>query len=160
MDLFDKLFPKKENKIDKAFEDAYQSLVGNNPVTKKVKRMINETADQITGSLEEELYGSAKSLPGEHGDVIDNFEERRLEWDRMFDQIEEKELSQYKICEACGQMVPSDREICPYCDAKLPDHTAAVRICPHCGAKNRALNFYCTSCGKEMGPLVEEGEDK
>ena len=160
MGLFDKLFPKKENKIDRAMEDAYQNFVENNPIIKKAKRVINESADRMTAEMEEAAYGSAKSKPGEHGDIMEHFEERSRDWDKMFDQIVDKELGQYKICEACGQAVPSDLDICPNCKAKLSDHTVAVWICRHCGAKNRTLDMYCKNCGKKFELVPEENKEK
>ncbi len=159
MDLFDKLFNKKENKIDKAMEDAYQNFVENNPIMKKAKEKINEAADSITYSLEDELYGGTRSKPGDHGDILEHYEERSRYWDRMIEGIKDKELSQYKICTECGQAASADLETCPYCNAKLPEHTADVQICPHCGAKNKALDFYCVNCGKEL-VLIPEAEEK
>ena len=104
------------------------------------------------------LYSSSSAWSPR--DIMEHFEERSRDWDRMFDQIVDKELSQYKICEACGQAVPSDLDICPNCKAKLPDHTVAVWICRHCGAKNRTLDMYCVNCGKKFELVPEENKEK
>ena len=151
MSLFDKLFDnKKTNKVDAAMEGAFQNFIENNPIMKKARATIEEAGDNITTSLEEELYGEAKSDPSAKGSVMEHFEERSREWDAMFDQIVDKDLGMYKICPECGEAAPSDLEECPNCGARLPEHTAAVKICPHCGAENKALDFYCTNCGKEF----------
>lgn len=156
MGLFDKLFNNEKNGFDKALEKAFNDFTENNPITRQAKAKINEAADLMSESLETELYGEPKG--GTRPSVMDSFDERRREWDSLIDQIAAKELSKYKICPSCGEEVPANYETCPYCNTKLPEYTAEVRVCPHCGAKNKTLNFYCENCGKEMHVFHEENK--
>ena len=34
--------------------------------------------------------------------------------------------------------------------------TQQFSICPYCGAKNKALNFYCSNCGKKLELVPEQ----
>lgn len=153
MSFLDKLF--KKNSFDKKLDDAYEDFLENNPVTKKVKATISQAQEEITGSLEEELYG--KTGEGPSRNVSE--EEMMRGWDTMIDQIIDKELSAYKICPYCGEAVSSELDTCPYCETELPETTAACQICPHCGAKNRILDFTCVNCGKELELIPEAAED-
>ena len=92
MDFFDKLFNKEKTGIDKAMEDAYQNFVENNPITKKAKKTISDAADEITRSLEEEVYGEARTDPAEEPSVFDQFDVRSRKWDDLIDQLAVREL--------------------------------------------------------------------
>ncbi len=159
MDLFDKLFNKEKNGFDKAMDDAFNNLVENNPFTKKAKERIDEAANMISSTLEEEAFGQAKEKPDGEPSIIDNFDSKSREWNSLMEQIVTKEFSKYKVCPGCNEALPAEYDTCPYCRTKLPDHTAEVWVCPHCGAKNRTMYFYCENCGKKMDFPSYEDED-
>jgi hypothetical protein len=156
MDLFDEFFNKEKNGIDKAMDDAFDNFVENNPFMKKAKSRIEEAANMISSSLEEEAYGQARERPEGQPSIMDSFDSRSREWDSMTEQIVAKELRQYKVCPSCNEAVPAGYDTCPYCRSPLPDHTAEFWTCKHCGAKNRTMYFYCENCGKKSDIFPEE----
>ena len=164
MPRFDKLFRK--NRLDRAIEHAYEEARDNNPITRKVKATIDESADEITRSLERELRkkgiarekdrpSSAEGRPS----VVDDFEAVSADWDHMIDQIMEHELGKYKICPNCCEAVPAEKEKCPHCGSPLPENTAAYQICPNCGEINRALDLHCVKCGEKLELVPQTGVD-
>ena len=152
MGLFDKLF--KKNAFDRKMDEAFDSFVENNPITRKTKETIAGAQEEITRSLEEELYGEARQ-----GSVNDESEDDMMRrWGTMIDQLIDKELNAYKVCPNCCEAVPAEKENCPYCGTKLPETTAAVQICPHCGAENKILDRKCANCGKNITPGTDTTE--
>jgi predicted RNA-binding Zn-ribbon protein involved in translation (DUF1610 family) len=144
----------KKGAFDEKMDEVFDDIVENNPLMKKAKATIAEAEDEITSSLEKELYGKT----GVVSVSKDNKEEMMREWDSMIDQIIDKELGAYKVCPSCGEAVSSKLENCPKCGTKLPEITAAFRICPYCGAKNKALDFNCVNCGKKLELIPEESD--
>lgn len=155
MSIFDKLFPKTD--FERKMDDAFDHFVENNPVMKKAKAQIAQGEEELTHSLERELYGEG----GEKPYVKKSDEEMLRGWDEMIDGIIDKQLSAYKICPDCGEAAPADLDHCPKCGAALPSYTAEIQICPYCGATNKALDLFCTNCGKrlELVPAENESEE-
>ena len=124
MSLFDKMF--KKNALDEAMDNAYENFKENNPVTRKAKATIEQAGEEITKSLEKELYGEAQDHPDGMPSPLEDFDSLSAGWDNMIDQIIEKELGKYKICPNCSEAFPSELETCPHCNTSLHDITSAA----------------------------------
>lgn len=129
MSLFDKMF--KRNKFDEAMDKAFDDFVENNPISRKAKATIQEAADNITNTLEREVYGEVQKHPKGRPSVLEDFDSVSAEWDEMINQIADRELgeSQYMNC-------------------------------PKCGEKNKFLDRYCVKCGAKLDLIPEDDEDK
>lgn len=157
--MFDKLFKDEsnENSTESKMDNAFEDFLVNNPFTKGVKDLIQDAADTITDEMEIELNGKTGDRT-ERKPIIDNFDEQSKKWDSMFNQIVDKHLSQYKICQKCGQYSPSDAVTCVNCGAKLPEYTAAYFACPYCSYPNKTLDTYCRNCGKKIEFITDSKE--
>ena len=125
MSIFDKMF--KKGAFDEKMDEVFDDIVENNPLMKKAKATIAEAEDEITSSLEKELYGKT----GVVSVSKDNKEEMMREWDSMIDQIIDKELGAYKVCPSCGEAVSSKLENCPKCGMVCDDN---AKFCTLCGS--------------------------
>ncbi len=114
---------------------------------------INEADSMITSSLEamkrgeEELPDHIETGPT---DKLPDFDAHSRSWDKLMDGIVEDQLGAYKVCPGCHEAVSSENKFCPLCGTKLPDLPASKVVCPECGAVNKVMDFYCTSCGKPL----------
>lgn len=123
MSVFDKLF--KPNKFDETMDHVFEDLAENNPVSRRAKSIIEEAADNITRSMERELYGKTKERPEGRPSVLEDYDSVSAEWDDMFNKLVDRELGKYKICPRCGEAASSELENCPHCGASLPEETVA-----------------------------------
>ena len=121
----------EKNKFDEALDEKYEYLVENNPVTRKAKATIDESAREITNRLEYELYGKAQGTSLHQPSMLEDGKAVMDGWDSMMDQLMEKELAKAQID--------------PYC------------TCPNCGTKNKILDLHCVNCGQRL-TLVPEAQ--
>lgn len=167
MGLFD-IFDEKKSKFQKTGDNLLEntakkvSEIFEKPVMDEAMKRINGAADLMTRSLEamkngEELPEETLPEDAPH-DKLPDFDSLSKNWDSLIDQIEDQELNKYKVCPSCKEAVSSENNYCPLCGAKLPEHTAARRTCPFCGAENRYLAIKCVKCGKEI-PLITVPEE-
>jgi len=91
MSVFDKLF--KPNKFDETMDHVFEDLAENDPVSKRAKSIIEEAADNITNSLEHEVYGKTKERPEGRPSVLEDYDSVSAEWDGLIDQLFEGELA-------------------------------------------------------------------
>ncbi|MBE6029334.1 MAG: hypothetical protein E7226_04185 [Clostridiales bacterium] len=129
MSLFDKMF--KRNKFDDAMDKAFDDFVENNPISRKAKATIQEAADNITNTLEREVYGEVQKHPKGRPSVLEDFDSVSAEWDEMINQIADRELGESQNMN-----------------------------CPKCGAKNKFLDHYCVKCGAKLDLIPDDDEDK
>ena len=117
MSIFDKMF--KKNAFDEKMDQAYEDFVENNPVMKKARATIDEAANEITHSLEKELYGEKKEPSKKQSMLKGDADTIMQKWDSMIDHIVEKEFSAYKVCPSCGEAAPAELDRCPHCGTQL-----------------------------------------
>jgi uncharacterized Zn-finger protein len=60
----------------------------------------------------------------------------------------------FKKCPYCQELVQWGAVICKHCrselEAEVSTVKADIKICPHCGTKNRAHDFKCWSCSEPI----------
>lgn len=122
--MFDKMF--KKNAFDQKLDDTFEKLVENNPVMRKARATIDEGENNITRSLERELYGDGAEISKNHPILDGDNEDIMQNWSSMMDQIFEKKLDAYKICPSCAEAVSAELDHCPHCGTRLPEYTAAA----------------------------------
>lgn len=91
--------------------------------------MINEAADEITDSLELELYGEVQTMREDRPSVLEDYDAVSSGWDSMIDQLIDRDMEQNGIDTDC--------------------------ICPACGLQNKRRDIFCVECGKRLDPIPE-----